>query len=106
MALAISTLTRSAIIGIAIATVSAPVAGQNARQLWPDTLHALKLDYRKRAKALQQEFSALKWADGGQLTAEHLALLQSKLGDLLASYERELDRIDPMRINADGTRPR
>jgi gas vesicle protein len=52
------------VIGATAAALSAPTAGQNARQIWPDARHALNLDYEKRANALQQEMNSLKQADG------------------------------------------
>jgi hypothetical protein len=66
---------------------------------------ALNLDYEKRAKALQRELTTLKQADRGVLTEAHLALIQTKLEDLLSSYESDLHRIDPMSVNADGSQP-
>ena len=102
-------LLRSIVLGTAVFALSAPAVAQDSgrdREFWPDSRHALDLSYEKRATALQHEFAALKQADRGLLTPTHLALLQGKLQDLLASYQRDVDRIDPMYLNADGSRAR
>ena len=101
---------RSMVLGFAAAaSVSMPALAQERggeRFLWPDSGTALTYNYEQRAKALQAEFAAVKKADGGVMTAEHLAQFQQKLSDLLASYREEIASMDPNQVNADATRPR
>jgi hypothetical protein len=101
---------RSTILGFAAAvSLSIPAIAQERggeRLLWPDSGTALTYHYEQRAKALQAEFAAAKQSDGGTMTAEHLALFQQKLSDLLASYREELAKLDPNSVNADATQPR
>lgn len=66
-------------------------------------MEALSYQYEAEAKALQAELAALKKADGGQLTAEHLAYVQNKLVALLDAYHAAVRQNDPLRANADGS---
>lgn len=67
---------------------------------------ALDLDYEGKAKALRAEMRMLKESDGGQLTVQHRTYLQGKLRALVSAYHRDVQRIDPMSVNADGSKPR
>lgn len=64
---------------------------------------SVDLEYSQKAKALQQEMLALQQSDGGVLTESHRAHLQAKAAELLASYREEMQKIDPMSVNANGT---
>ena len=65
---------------------------------------ALELAYEQKAKALKAEMHAQQKADGGNLTAEHLAYFRQKAEALLTAYSSDIRRDDP--INADGSRAR
>ena len=65
----------------------------------------LNLAYEREAKALRAEMHALQESDGGRLTAEHRAYLREKVEALLNGYHRDVRRVDPMAINADGSKP-
>ena len=101
---------RSTILAFAAAaSLSVPAVAQERggeRLLWPDSGAALTYQYEQRAKAMQAEFAAVKQADGGVMTADHLAQFQQKLSDLLQSYREEFAKLDPNSVNADATRPR
>jgi hypothetical protein len=81
-----------------------PVHGSSDR-LGP-TIEVIAYDYETQARALQTEMAALKRADGGELTTEHRAYLQKKLVALLDAYNGEIRHVDPMSVNADGSRAR
>lgn len=100
---------RSILLAAAISGLSVQAPGQGAfrgttGQIAPSR-DALNLDYENRAKALQQEMMVLKQTDGGMLTSAHLTLIQNKLQALLSSYHRDLARLDPLSVNADGSSP-
>lgn len=67
------------------------------------SINAVVLQYEAKAKALQDEMSALQKSDHGQLTPEHRAYLQATANALIAAYQQDLAKVDPLSINADGT---
>ena len=65
---------------------------------------AMDLDYESKAKALRAEMQALQEFHGGELTAQHRAYLQEKLEALRSAYRRDVREVDPMSVNADGSK--
>jgi len=65
----------------------------------------VNLAYERQAQALRTEMHALQESDGGQLTPQHRAYMQEKAKALLSGYHRDVQRVDPMAINADGSKP-
>lgn len=86
---------------IPVAPAFPPVSGPSGFER--PSVEALTYEYEAKAKALQTEMAALKKADGGQLTAEHLAYVQDKLIALLQAYRSASQLDHPMSVNADGT---
>src|SRR4051794_16471236 len=64
---------------------------------------AVNLAYEREAEALRTEMHLLQERDGGELTAQHRAYVQEKAALLLSTYRRDIQRVDPMAVNADGS---
>ena len=65
---------------------------------------AVDLDYESKARALRAEMRALQESHGGELSAQHRVYLHQKLEALLTAYRREVREVDPMSVNADGSK--
>lgn len=70
-----------------------------------DSHPEVNLAYEREAAALRTEMHALQEADGGRLTAQHRAYLKKKAEALLSAYNRDIRRVAPISVNADGSRP-
>lgn len=103
-------------VSLAFALAAGTVASSTATPPFPPThgssdrpgtsIEAVMYDYETQARVLQAEMAALKESDGGVLTAEHRAYLHKKLVALIDAYNGEFRHLDPMSVNADGSRAR
>ena len=82
-----------------------PTHGGDGR--WGFTAYSrpeVSVAYEREARALQAEMQALQYSDGGKLTAEHRAYLRKKANAVLSDYNRDVRRVDPAAVNADGSK--